>query len=197
MTAQLRAARWTPGGPARARSASAVLRAAGALVAAAAVLLTATGSVDTGTAWFLVRPLTERSADRADPVVRVPLAVGDRIELTHTHSVHRRPVYEVFSVSADAGLAMEEMRFDAHGANLPSGPETIDGVTTTFVREGSGYVVDHQGRPLGTVRMVVGTADVDHRLAAGGREIRLLDLVGPGTGVELYVQTHRVAPSGE
>ncbi|KOX24309.1 hypothetical protein ADL05_00605 [Nocardiopsis sp. NRRL B-16309] len=125
------------------------------------------------------------------------MAVGDRIELTHTHSVHRRPVYEVFSVSADAGLAMEEMRFDAHGANLPSGPETIGGVTTTFVRDGSGYVVDHHGRPIGTVRMVVGTADVDHRLAAGGREIRLLDLVGPGTVVELYVQAHRVAPSGE
>ncbi|WP_231640545.1 DUF1850 domain-containing protein [Nocardiopsis sp. NRRL B-16309] len=177
-------------------SASAVLRAAGAALAAAAVLLTATGSADTGTAWFSVRPTTP-SADAPGPVALVPLAVGDRIELTHTHSVHRRPVYEVFSVSADAGLAMEEMRFDAHGANLPSGPETIGGVTTTFVRDGSGYVVDHHGRPIGTVRMVVGTADVDHRLAAGGREIRLLDLVGPGTVVELYVQAHRVAPSGE
>ncbi|MFE3457543.1 DUF1850 domain-containing protein [Nocardiopsis aegyptia] len=176
------------------RSPSALPRAAGALVAAAVVLLTVTGSVDTGTAWFSVRPLTDRSADAAPPVAQVPLAVGDRIELTHTHSVHRRPVYEVFSASAEAGLAMEEMRFDAHGANLPSGPETIDGVTTTFVRDGSGYVVDHHGRPLGTVRMVVGTADVDHRLAAGGREIRLLDLVGPGTGVELYVQTTSGGP---
>ncbi|WP_233571210.1 DUF1850 domain-containing protein [Nocardiopsis sp. Huas11] len=176
---------------------SAIGRFAGAAAAALVVLVAATGAADTGTAWFAVRALSDPAAGAAPPLVQVPMAVGDRIELTHTHSVHRRPVHEVYSVLADAGLAMEEMRFDAHGANLPSGPETIDGVTTTFVRDGSGYVVDHQGRPLGTVRMVVGTADVDHRLAAGGRRIRLLDLVGPGAGVELYVQTHRVAPPGE
>jgi hypothetical protein len=197
MTDPLRAARWTPGGPALVRSASAVSRAAGAVAAALLLLVAATGAADTGTAWFAVRPLSRPSAEPAPPLVQVPLEVGDRIELTHTHSVHRRPVYEVFSVSADAGLAMEEMRFDAHGANLPSGPETVDGVTTTFVRDGHGYRVDHHGRPLGSVRMVVGTADVDHRLAVSGREIRLLDLVGPGTGVELYVQTHWVAPPGE
>ncbi|MEV2275164.1 DUF1850 domain-containing protein [Nocardiopsis sp. NPDC049922] len=143
------------------------------------------GSADTGSAWFVVRVYGQDS-----PVLSVPVEIGDRIELSHTHSVHRRPVYEVYSVSPSSGLAMEEIRADAHGANLPSGPETVDGVTSTFVRDGEGYRVDHHGRPLGTVRMVVGTPDVDHRLTLRGREFRLLDLVDPRASVELYVQTH-------
>ncbi|WP_116244176.1 DUF1850 domain-containing protein [Nocardiopsis sp. FIRDI 009] len=144
-----------------------------------------TGSTDTGAAWFNIRVY-----GREEPVLRVPVEIGDRIELSHTHSVHRRPVHEVYSVSPSAGLAMEELRADAHGANLPSGAETVDGVTSTFESDGSGYRVDHHGRPLGTVRMVVGTPDVDHRLTLRGHQIRLLDLVAPRARVELFVQTH-------
>nr|AGO97141.1 hypothetical protein [Streptomyces sp. CNT-179] len=144
-----------------------------------------TGSVDTGSAWFVIRVY-----GREQPVLSVPVQIGDRIELGHTHSVHRRPVHEVYSVSPSAGLAMEEIRADAHGANLPSGPETVDGVTSTFVQEGEGYRVEHHGRPLGTVRMVVGTPDVDHRLTLPDRDVRLLDLVDPRARVELFVQTH-------
>ncbi|WP_086003011.1 DUF1850 domain-containing protein [Nocardiopsis lucentensis] len=172
MTASHRAARWIPGGPAL-------------VTVLLGCALALTGSTDTGTAWFAVRVY-----GREEPVLSVPVEVGDRIELSHTHSVHRRPVHEVYSVSPSAGLAMEELRADAHGANLPSGPETVDGVTSTFVREDGGYRVEHHGRPLGTVRMVVGTPDVDHRLTLGGREIRLLDLVAPRARVELFVQTH-------
>ncbi|WP_081748589.1 DUF1850 domain-containing protein [Nocardiopsis sp. CNT312] len=172
MTLSRRAARWTPGGPVFV-----------AVLLGCALLLT--GSTDTASAWFCVRVVGE---DR--PVLSVPVRVGDLVGLDHTHSVHRRPVTEVYSVSPAAGLAIEELRADAHGANLPSGPETVDGATSTFARDGSGYRVDHHGRPLGSVRMVVGTADVDHRLTFEGRTVRLLDLVGPGAGVELYVQTH-------
>lgn len=128
----------------------------------------------------------DRTAQRV--VFSRPVQAGDLVELRHTHSVHRRPVEEVFSVTASEGLAMQEMRFDAHGANLPSGPERIGGITTTFLREESGYRVLHHGRPLGSVRMRVGTADVDHVLSVAGEEVRLLDVARQGASVELYVQ---------
>ncbi|MDV6014499.1 DUF1850 domain-containing protein [Haloechinothrix sp. LS1_15] len=114
--------------------------------------------------------------------------MGDELRLRHTHSVHRRPVVEVFSVSRSWELAMEEMRFDRMGANLPSGPETIGGVRTTFLAEGDGYRVLHHGRVLGTVELMVGSATVDHVLTApGGQRVRLLDVAPSGTRVELRI----------
>jgi hypothetical protein len=148
-----------------------------------------TGSSGPGPVWFGVR-----SHATGAVLLGLPVEAGQRVELAHTHSVHRRPVREVYSVSLSDGLLMEEIRFDAHGANLPSGPETIGGVTTTFERVGSGYRSDHHGRPLGTVRMVVGSDDVDHRLAVGDEEVRLLDLAEAGTRIELYVWTHPGEP---
>ena len=170
------AVRWIPGGPAL------VL----VLLVSMVLLSDSTGP---GPAWFGVR-----GHRTGDVLLSLPVALGQRVELVHTHSVHRRPVHEVYSVSAADGLLMEEIRFDAHGANLPSGPETVGGVTTTFERVGSGYRADHHGRPLGTVRMVVGSAEVDHRLVVDGKEIRLLDLAEPGTRIELYTWTHLREP---
>lgn len=169
------AVRWVPGGP--------------ALVLVLLMLTVLLSDSTGGPAWFGVR-----GHKSGEVLLSLPVAFGQRVELVHTHSVHRRPVHEVYSVSASDGLLMEEIRFDAHGANLPSGPETIGGVTTTFERVGSGYRADHHGRPLGTVRMVVGSGDVDHRLLVADEQIRLLDLAEPGTRIELYTWTHLREP---
>ncbi|MDS1271675.1 DUF1850 domain-containing protein [Lipingzhangella sp. LS1_29] len=118
-----------------------------------------------------------------------PVEVGERIRLEHTHSVHGRPVVEVFSVSDGDGLALEEMRFDATGANLPSRPEQIGDVTTTFVNDGDQFRVVHHGRILGTVPLRVGGPMVDHTVTtADGVRVRFLDLAPRGTHVELRVQ---------
>ncbi|MBB4930265.1 hypothetical protein F4561_001085 [Lipingzhangella halophila] len=114
---------------------------------------------------------------------------ADRLLLEHTHSVTKRPVEEVFSVGR-GGIAMEELRFDEFGANLPAGPQTIGGVTTTFRHEDAGYYrVLHHGRPLGTVPLRVGGPKVDHVLTLpGGDRVRLLDLAPRGTNVELGIR---------
>jgi hypothetical protein len=126
--------------------------------------------------------------DRGAVAVRHPVAVGDEFELEHTHSVHRRPVVEVFSVDASGQVAMEEMRFDRMGANLPFGEETVEGVRTTFIDDGDTFRVLHHGRPLGTVPMRVGGQDVDHVLRMpGGRVIRFLDHAPRGTFLELRI----------
>ncbi|GGC60151.1 DUF1850 domain-containing protein [Hoyosella rhizosphaerae] len=117
-----------------------------------------------------------------------PIAPGDPIEMEHIHSVHKQPVWEVFSVNDSAELTMREMVFNRNGANLPSGPETINGVTTTFLHEDGQFRVLHHDRPLGTIPLIVGSEAVNHTLTtANGDTVRLLDLTRPGDRVDLRV----------
>lgn len=137
--------------------------------------------------WFEVfHQKTERIAYRR------AIDVGARFRLEHTHSVTHRPVVEIFSVSRPDQLAMEELRFDTFGPNLPVGPERIGNVTTTFSLENGVYRVRHHGRPLGTVPLLTGGPTVDHVVVfADGERARLLDIVGPRTSVELRVRAGR------
>ncbi len=114
---------------------------------------------------------------------------GDRLLLEHTHSVTKRPVAEVFSVG-QGGIAMEEIRFDTFGANLPAGPERIGDITTTFLREDAGYYrVLHHGRPIETVPIRVGGPSVNHVLTLpDGRRVRLLDFAHRGAFTEIGVR---------
>ncbi len=115
-----------------------------------------------------------------------PMEPGGIITMDHVHSVHKRPVRELFSVNTEGALTMEEMIFDRMGANLPFGPETINGVTTTFLEEDGHYRVLHHSRPLGTVQMLVGGPSVDHTLTMpDGSTVRMLELTRPRARVEL------------
>lgn len=144
-------------------------------------------SIDAPEAWF---EIVDQHTDRV--AYRRGIDVGERFRLEHTHSVTRRPVVEVFSVSKPDQLAMEELRFDTFGPNLPVGPERIEGVTTTFTRENGVYRVRHHGRPLGTVPLLTGGRAVDHVVVfADGERARLIDIVGPRTSVELRVRAGR------
>lgn len=154
------------------------------LLVLAAALLGASGDAGTYEARFVVVESTtgaialSRSAHD-----------GQRVRLEHTHSVTKRPVTTVFSLNSTSGLAIQEMRFDTFGANLPVGPERIGEETTTFLREEDGYRVLHHNRPLGVVRLMVGGPGVDHTVTLpGGERVRLLDLVTSGTSVTLAVQ---------
>nr|WP_225443167.1 DUF1850 domain-containing protein [Lolliginicoccus lacisalsi] len=126
------------------------------------------------------------SHDTGEVVYSAPITPGEPITLDHIHSVHKRPVHEVFSVNEEGALTMREMVFDRIGANLPGGPETINGVTTTFLVEDGQFRVLHHDRPLGIVPMIVGNPSVGHRITVpGGTAVRLLDLVRSGARVDL------------
>lgn len=112
--------------------------------------------------------------------------VGERLELTHTHSVTRRPVLEVFSVDEERTLTLEELVFDEPGPNLPTGPERFGSTETTFSHEDGVYRVRHHGFPIATVGLRVGREDVDHTLTfEDGSQVRLLELTRAGGPVEL------------
>lgn len=128
----------------------------------------------------------DREAGRA--VHTRAVAVGERFELRHTHSVTRRPVIETFSVAGPEGIAIEELWFDEFGPNLPAGPERIGDTTTTFRHEPGGFRVLHHGRLLPTLPVLAGSPGVDHVVwFADGTRVRLLDLVRPAAPVELVI----------
>ncbi|WP_278312890.1 DUF1850 domain-containing protein [Lolliginicoccus levis] len=119
-------------------------------------------------------------------VYSTPISPGEPITLDHIHSVHKRPVHEVFSVNEQGRMTMREMVFDRIGANLPGGPETIGGITTTYLVEDGQFRVLHHDRPLGIVPMIVGHPAVDHTITMpSGTSVRLLDLVRAGARVDL------------
>jgi hypothetical protein len=115
------------------------------------------------------------------------VVIGDRVVLEHTHSVTGRVVRETFSVADHGTIALEELWFDAPGPNLPTGPETLGDRTTTFLEEDGAYRVLHDGAPLGTVPLLVGSEDVDHVLVFGdGQRVRLLDVARAHQRAELF-----------
>lgn len=118
------------------------------------------------------------------------MEVGEMFDLEHTHSVTRRLVVETFSALDGETIAIEEMRFDQNGPNLPTGPEPLGDGETTFINEDDGsYRVIHHSYPLGTVPLLIGSASVDHTLTfADGERIRLLDIAERGTAVEFTVR---------
>ncbi|QBI53276.1 DUF1850 domain-containing protein [Streptomonospora litoralis] len=161
------------------------LRAAGGALAGVLVGGLAAGS---GAAGRRLR-FVVTDVERGRVVLSAPVAVGDHLTLRYTHSVSKRPVEEEFAVAAPGRLAMDEMRFDTFGANLPVGPERIGSTTTTFLREEDGYRVLHHGRVLGEVQLMVNSSRSGQVLTLpGGRRVRLLDVAEYGTRLEWSVE---------
>ncbi len=124
----------------------------------------------------------------ADEVVAArEVHVGDEVELRHRHSVTRRPIRERFSVLDRERLALEELWFDAHGPNLPAGPDQVPPQAEWTAEDGA-YRVIHPSTPQPSVPVATGSADVDHRvLLPNGEELVLLEHVEAGTLVELAI----------
>ena len=116
------------------------------------------------------------------------MEVGETFELRHTHSVTGREVVETFSVLDEATLAIEELRFDEHGPNLPAGPQHV-GAHATYETDGDLVRVRHHGHPIGTLPLMIGSEGVDHTVIfEDGARLRLLDEVRRGSRVELVLE---------
>jgi hypothetical protein len=169
-----------PRAPWRARVPWRVLLVGAVVVTLAVALLASWGGGDT--------VLVLRDPDTGRELHRRPVAVGERFELRHTHSVTRRPVVETFGVDTTPGLTLEGMVFDHPGPNLPTGPERFGDRLTSFTTIDGVYRVDHHGFPIGRVTIRVGTPSVDHTLAfADGTATRFLDLTRAGGAIEMEV----------
>ncbi|MCC5949051.1 MAG: DUF1850 domain-containing protein [Nitriliruptoraceae bacterium] len=152
---------------------------------ATALLVTTSDNVTSAASrdgtWFEVRdPESDRTLHRR------AVHPGERIVMTHVHSVTRREVVETFGIAEDGTLTLEEMVFDEPGPNLPTGPERFGERDTTFETVDGVYRVIHHGFRIGTVGLRVGQRSVDHTLTfEDGEQVRLLDLTRAGGPVEL------------
>jgi len=115
--------------------------------------------------------------------------IGSKVELVYIHSVTNQPVYEVFSIMDNTTLALQEMRYDSFGANLPVGPEQLADEKTNFVVEDGYYKITYQNRKFKVVPLRVGQVVSDHTLVfSDNTSVRLLDISTGGSYVELYVR---------
>lgn len=122
-------------------------------------------------------------------VYRRLMKVNETFTLEFTHSVTKRPVYEVYYVKTRNNLAVKEMRFDEFGPNLPAGPETFQGETTEFVVEDGKFKVLYENRILDTVTLRTGKEIANHTLIfEDGTEVPFLEITPGGSLVEYYVK---------
>lgn len=120
---------------------------------------------------------------------RKPVEIGEPFTLYYVHSITKQPVQEVYHVHDRHTLALEEMRFDSFGSNLPVGPERVEGKTTSFDARGGYYRVTYEGRFFERVPLRVGQVVADHRLLfRDGTCFRFLDATKGGTYVDFYVR---------
>jgi len=109
----------------------------------------------------------------------VPLEPGQEFTLIYTHSVHKSPVVEIFTIQPPEGLLLKKIGFKDYGVGMPySTPHKfILGVDGFFWIE----AIDD---PLGSFTLRVQEIP-QHRLVLSGREINLLGLTQAGSLVRI------------
>ena len=129
-----------------------------------------------------------RNYETGEVVYQRIMRLGETFTLEYIHSVTAQPVYEVFFVKDQNTLALQEMRYDSFGANLPAGSEKLRDEETRFIVEKGFYKILYENRSFQIVPLRVGQVIADHTLVfEDGERLRFLNLVGGGTYVEYYV----------
>ena len=112
----------------------------------------------------------------------VSMRSGEEFTISFIHSVNRRPVYDTLRVENDH-LVIVRSRYDSFGAGMP---ESSTGEGTLSVAK-DGWLVWTVNRPVPDVTVRVGWT-AEHMLHIRSHEIRLADLVKPGSALTLRVQ---------
>ncbi|MGF7185903.1 hypothetical protein GGQ84_001996 [Desulfitispora alkaliphila] len=81
-----------------------------------------------------------------------------------THSVSKQPVKELYKITVDNRLALEEMRFNHFSANLPVDSEIAGSETTEFIIDGNSYRVVGFERKMDELLLAVGQVIANHHL---------------------------------
>jgi len=108
---------------------------------------------------------------------------GERFEVEFIHSMNLSPIVDVFQWTDD-GLMLQESRFQTLGGGTPT-PADFPG--SELIHTDSGFILTGIDLPFGAFSIL--TQDVpNHRVTFDGREIFLLELVGPGESVTIDVR---------
>ncbi|NWF93774.1 MAG: DUF1850 domain-containing protein, partial [Syntrophaceae bacterium] len=117
-----------------------------------------------------------------EPLFCTRVGKGEEFTLSFTHSVNRRPVYDVIRVEGDHLLILRS-RFDSLGAGMPDGSSS--GMRLQFGSDG--WLEAIVNRPVSEITFFVGWV-ANHSLSLRGRDIALADLAQPGTLLALGIK---------
>ncbi|WP_176719894.1 DUF1850 domain-containing protein [Desulfuribacillus alkaliarsenatis] len=116
------------------------------------------------------------------------IEVEETFTLEYIHSVTNRRVFEEYRVYNEQQIEIYEMRFDEFGANLPVGPEQVDGFWTEFIVSDEYYIVRYQNRLFDRIPLQVGIVVADHTIVfADGERLRLRDIITDRSFIEILV----------
>jgi len=112
-------------------------------------------------------------------LVLVPVEPGREFALIYTHSVHKSPVVEVFTIQPRRGLLLKKTGFKDYGVGIPySTPHKF-----TMGEDGF-FWIENIDEPLGSFTLRVQEIP-QQRLVFGDREINLLELTQTGSLVRI------------
>ena len=112
-------------------------------------------------------------------IVLQPLESGREFALLYTHSVHKSPVIEVFSIQPPRGLYLKRTGFKDFGVGIPySTPHKFTMDKDDF------FWIEDIDEPLGSFTLRVQEIP-QQRLVFGEREINLLELTPAGSLVKI------------
>lgn len=151
---------------------------------AVAILLLAVAAL---TAMPLFPVLTVADGETGARLLTIPVSHGERVTLCYTHSIHRTPVVETYTIG-DGILVLEAMRFQSYGVGMPSDVE----IGQTFTMENGWFVLAHLNRPLPHLDLRIGYV-ANHTLRIGPRQFPLARVAAPGSWVRLTVRRETLA----
>lgn len=132
---------------------------------------------------FTVLKFTTTQEGKA--VLCAEMVEGEEFILSFIHSVNRRPVYDTLRIEGNH-LLIVKSRFDSFGAGMPE--TSTENGKLQFDKDG--WLVWTANRPVPEVNLSVGRV-ANHSLSLKGREIKLADLVEPGTS--LLIKTYKTS----
>ncbi|WP_283408806.1 DUF1850 domain-containing protein [Anoxynatronum buryatiense] len=117
-------------------------------------------------------------------LAQYPIEKGETFTIIWTHSVTRQPVTEVYRLNDDLTIGIEEMLFNEHGPNLPSGPE---GSTLWEIKNGMFRVYNYD-MVFEALPVRIGQMVADHTLVIRHKTIPLQELSRPGGFITIHPQ---------
>lgn len=115
-----------------------------------------------------------------EPLLLFPMKKGDAFSIRYTHSVNLSPVTDTLYFTGDA-LVLESTLFSAYGWGMPV---LADGIGDSFENTPEGFYISGIHKVQAQIPILLQQVP-DHRLLLNGREIRLLDVLEPGTFIRL------------
>ncbi|MEN1761197.1 DUF1850 domain-containing protein [Anoxynatronum sibiricum] len=124
----------------------------------------------------------ERQPSSITRLAQYPIEKGETFTIIWTHSVTRQPVTEVYRLNDDLTIGIEEMLFNEHGPNLPSGPE---GSTLWEIKNGMFRVYNYD-MVFEALPVRIGQMVADHTLVIRHKTIPLQELSRPGGFITIH-----------